>query len=237
MPTRRINMVDRDKTKKFVIKKGKRDLLKKRIQSRMVALMSAAYAHWEDLARNHWSDGTGWRYLEGLYFSPISNNSDIQIKMKQGTLGGMLEGGYPTFNMYPAMQEAAFRRGGTVHVPMGDKGTYEGSVVDRNPIPTQESLLRTVRRNDDSPNRAIDALLSSISNRGIQNTAVGTKSLGKYSGGNPSFVTVSITKPAEIWQMKEYRGAKIADSVAYFVEQNKESFLSDLFPTSTTIDF
>ena len=237
MPTRRINMIDRKQTKDFVIKKGKRELFKKRIQARMVALMAAAYSKWEELAVEHWADGSGWRYLEGLYFSSSAGFSDVQIKMKRGTLGSMLESGYPAFNMFPAMREAAFRRGGKVNVPLGDKGAYTGSVVERKPVPGEDGLLRIVRNNDDTPGRAIDALLSVMGQRTIQNTASGTDALGRYEGGNPNFVTVTIDSPMQIWQMKEYRGAKIADTVVYFVEQNRDSFLADLFPTNTTIDF
>lgn len=237
MGIRRIQALDREKTQKYRIKKGQRELFKKRLQARMVALMASAYKQWENLALDHWQDGSGWRYLEGLYFATSGEYSDVQIKMKDGTIGSMLEAGYPSFNMFPAMLEAAFRRGGKVHIPMGDKGSYEGSVVDRKPIPDQNELLGIVQRNDKIPNRAIDALMSAIGNRGINSTAHGTKSLGKFRGGNPRFVTVSINKPADMWRVRDYRGAKIADSIAYFVEQNKESFFNDLFPTSTTVDF
>ena len=242
MATRRVLALDREKVQKYRIKRGMRNLFRQRVQARMMALMAAAYSHWESQALDHWDQGTGYRYLEGLYFNPAAAFADIQIKVKTGTFAAMLESGYPSFSMFPAMMEAAFRKGGQVNIPMGDKGTYEGSVVDRSPILGPEELMSVVQRNDKLPTRAIDAIMTVMSDRGIHNTALGTKSLGRFTGGQPKFVSVSIkgpsaSKPADLWKMRAYRGAKIADSVAYFVESNRDSYFADLFPASTTVDF
>ena len=232
-----IELIDRKVKRQFVILKGKRDEFKKMVRARLFIIGSLAYAEWEQAALNRWKDpSTGWRYIEGLYWSPKGDR--VEIGVMERSFGAMLESGWESLNFLPALKTKATMKGGKTIVAMGGSRDYYSPAKTRQTIPTAESYGSLLKQHEGNPGIIINKVNGVMQTRQIASAAMTTKPLGIFIRTSPpdTFKTVTIKTPANLWKAKDYRGAMIANQVATTVENLGRQFMGDLWPEVSTIE-
>ena len=237
MSVHTIQLIDRKTKRQFVILKGKRGEFQKMVQARLYIIASLAYAEWEQAALSRWKDAsTGWRYIEGLYWSPSPNRVDIGVNER--SFGALLESGWESLNFLPSLKTKATLRGGKTIVAMGGSREYFSPAKARQTIPTAESYSALLQKNADNPGIVVGKVTGVMQTRQIASAAMSTKPLGIFLRTSPpdTYRTVTVKTPSHLWKAKGYRGAMIANQIATSVQNLGSKFMGDLWPEVSTID-